>query len=219
MTDENESFDKRLAKVVGYNCKIAREIRGWTRKEAQQAIWQYQNPDMFPNRISELENGDKKIDLKTIFKLCEAYGCSSDFIFGFSDEYERNNLAAKHAGMVFQSVRSSVLEATEQICQNVSKSIMHLPPFQSELIKSSARQAVDTFKKHSHDLVFKAQYPDLLEAMNELSKNVVMFELFFAKQMRQIELSMMSLLEDDNDDTAANHKLTRQLSMPKSEKV
>ncbi len=219
MTDENESFDKRLFKVVGYNCKIAREIRGFTRREAQQAIWQYQNPDMFPNRISELESGDKKIDLKTIFKAAEAYGCSVDFLLGFSDEYERNNLAAKHAGMVFQSVRSSVLEATEQICQNVSKSITHLPPFQGELIKSSARQAVDTFKKHSHDLVFKAQYPDLLEAMNELSKNVVMFELFFAKQMRQIELSMMSLLEDDNDDTAANHKLTRQLSMPKSEKV
>lgn len=219
MIEENPSFDKRLYKVVGHNCKLAREIRGWNRKEAQQHIWQYKNPEIFPNRISELEVGDKKIDLKTVFKLCESYGCSADFILGFSDEFERNDLAAKHAGMVFQSVRSSVLEATEQICMNVSKSITHLPPFQGEMLKASARQAVNVFKKHSHDLAFKAQYADIMEAMEEVEKNVVMFELFFAKQMRQIELSMMSMLEDEREGVITNHKLTRKPQTKKPEKV
>lgn len=218
MTEENTSFEKRLYKVIAHNCRLAREIAGLTRIEAQNAIWQYRNDKMHPNRISELESGDKKIELKTIYRLCQVYGCSPEFIFGLSDEFEVNNLAAKYSGAVFQSVRSSVLEATEQICMNVSKAIHHLPPFQGEVLKTSARNAVDVFMAHSHDMVFKAKYPDVLEAMQTLEKNVVMFERYFARQMRQIEMSMMSLLDNDEDDTAS-HKMTKHIELIKPEKV
>lgn len=218
MAEENTSFEKRLYKVIAHNCKLAREIAGLTRIEAQNAIWQYRNDKMHPNRISELESGDKKIELKTIYRLCQVYGCSPEFIFGLSDEFEVNNLAAKYSGAVFQSVRSSVLEATEQICMNVSKAIHHLPPFQGEVLKTSARNAVDVFMAHSHDMVFKAQYPDVWEAMQTLEKNVVMFERYFARQMRQIEMSMMSLLDNDEDDTAS-HKMTKHIELKKPEKV
>lgn len=218
MSEENSTFDKRLYRVIAHNCKLAREIAGLSRIEAQNAIWQYKNDKMFPNRISELESGDKKIELKTIYKLCEVYGCSPEFIFGFSDEFELHNMAAKHSGMVLQSVRGAVLEAAEQICMNVSKSITHLPPFQGEMLKSSARKAVDIFDTHSHDLVFKSQYGDVLEVMKDLKKNVAMFEMFFAKQMRQMELSMMSLLQDGDDDEASM-KLTKHVELRKPEKV
>ncbi len=218
MSEENIAFDRRLYKVVAYNAKLAREIAGINRKDAMQLIWAYRNDKMFPNRVSELESGDKKIELKTVFKLCEAYGCSADFILGFSDEFERNNLAAKYSGMVFQSVRSSVLEATEQLCMNVSQSIKHLPPFQGELLKNSAKQLTEVIKKHSHDLAFKAQYADVLEAAKELEKNVAMFEMFFAKQMRQMELSMMNLLEN-NGDEMSSLKLTQNIEFKRSEKV
>lgn len=220
MTEENTSYEKRLYKVVAHNCKLAREIAGLTRIDAQNAIWQYKNDKMHPNRISELESGDKKIELKTIYRLCQVYGCSPEFIFGISDEFEINNLAAKQAGLVFQSVRASVLEATEQICVNMSKAITHLPPFQGEVLKASARHAVDVFRAHSHDLAFKAQYPDVLESMQALEKNVVMFERYFARQMRQIEMSMMSLLENDEDDLSSQ-KMTQHLAIDfkKPEKV
>lgn len=216
MSEANSAFDKRLYKVIAHNCKLAREIAGLTRIEAQNAIWEYKNDKMFPNRISELESGDKKIELKTIYKLCEVYACSPEFIFGFSDEFELNNLAAKQSGAVFQSVRSAVLEATEQLCSNVSKAITHLPPFQGEMLKSSARKAVDAFEAHSHDLAFKAQYGDVLEVMKDLKKNVAMFEMYFAKQMRQVELSMWNLLEDD---TESSMKLTKHFDVRKPEKV
>lgn len=214
MTEENTntSYDKRLYKVIAHNCKLAREIAGLTRIQAQNAIWAYKNENMHPNRISELESGDKKIELKTIYKLCQVYGCSPEFIFGLSDEFEINNLAAKHAGAVFQSVRAAVLESTEQICMNMSKAITHLPPFQGEVLKASARNAVDVFKAHSHDLAFKAQYSDCLEAMQLLEKNVVMFERYFARQMRQLEMSMMSMLDHDQDDTASM-KMTKYLEI------
>lgn len=218
MSEESSAFDKKLYKVVAHNCKLARGIAGLTLREAQKAIWNYNNDQMFPNRMSELESGNKKIELKTVYRLCEVYGCSPEFIFGFSDEFERGNLAAKHAGAVFQSVRSSVLEATEQLCMNVSKSITHLPPFQGEMLKNSARKVVDVFETHSHDLVFKSQYGDVLEVVADLKKNVVMFELFFAKQMRQMELSMMSMLEDGADETASM-KLTQHIETRKPEKV
>lgn len=220
MSEENIAFDRRLYKVIGHNAKLAREIAGLNRKEAMQLIWAYRNDKMFANRVSELECGEKKIELKTVFKMCEVYGCSADFILGFSDEFERNNLAAKYSGMVFQSIRGSVLEATEQLCMNVSKSINHLPPFQGELLKNSSKQLTEVIKKHSHDLVFKAEYADVLEAAKELEKNVAMFEMFFAKQMRQMELSMMSLLESENDgDEMSSLKLTHNIEFRKPEKV
>lgn len=218
MNEENLPFEKKLYKVVAYNLKLARDIAGLTRIEAQNSIWQYSNDKMFANRVSEMESGNKKIELKTIFKACETYGCSADFILGFSDEFERDNLAAKHAGMVFQSIRGSVLEATEQICINISKSITQLPKFEGEMLKTSAKQFIDILEQHSHDLASKGKYLDLLQAANELKKNVVQFEIFMAKQQRQLELSMMNLLENE-DDEISNRKLTRYIEMKKPEKA
>lgn len=218
MIEESLPIEKKIYKVVAYNLKLAREISGLTLRQAQTAIWGYRNEAMFANRVSEMESGNKKIELKTLFKACETYGCSADFIMGFSDEFERDNLAAKQAGMVFQSIRGSVLEATEQICMNVTHSITRLPKFQGEMLKTSARQLVDIFERHSHDLAFKGQYPDLVEAAHELKKNVVMFEMYMAKQQRQLELSMMSLLENE-DDAMSSRKLTQHIEMKKPEKV
>lgn len=218
MSDENLPFEKKLYKAVAYNLKLAREISGLTLRQAQTAIWGYRNEVMFANRVSEMESGNKKIELKTIFKACEVYGVSADFVLGFSDEFERDNLAAKQAGMVFQSIRGSVLEATEQICMNVTNSITRLPKFQGEMLKTSARQFVDIFERHSHDLAFRGQYSDMVESALELKKNVVMFELYVAKQQRQLELSMMSLLENEDDETSSR-KLTQHIEMKKPEKV
>lgn len=216
MTEESVKFDRKLYKAIGYNAKLAREIAGLDRKEAMRLIWAYRNDKMFANRVSELESGDKKIELKTVVKLCEVYGCSADFILGFSDEFERNNLAAKYSGMVFQSIRGSVLEATEQLCMNVSKSINHLPPFQGELLKNSSKQLSEVIKKHSHDLAFRGEYPDILDAARDLEQKVAMFEMFFAKQMRQMELSMMNLLDQGTEaDEMSSMKLTHDINFKK----
>ena len=223
MTEENlpserKIFEGKLYKAVAYNLRIAREISGLTAKEAQNLIWNYRDGTISANRISEMESGNKKIDLQYFFKACEIYNCSADFLLGFSDEFERDNLAAKHVGVVFQSMRSSVLEATEQLCMNVNNSITRLPKFEGEMLKTSARQLIDIVELHSQDWASKKQYSDLLQAVNELKKNVVMFELFFAKQQRQFELYMMDLLEN-GEDTTSNRKLTQYIEMKKPEKV
>ena len=45
-----------------------------------------------------------------------------------------------------------------------------------------------------------------------------MFELYVAKQQRQLELSMMSLLENEDDETSSR-KLTQHIEIKKPKKV
>lgn len=215
---DKKVLEEKLYKAVAYNLRLAREISGFTPRQAQSAIWNYKDEAMFANRVSEMESGNKKIDLKTFFKACETYNCSADFLLGFSDEFERDNLAAKNAGMVFKSIQGTVLEATEQLCINVSKSITHFPPFQGEMLKTSAKQLIDIFERYSHELASKKEYLDLLQAAYELKTNIAMFEIFFAKQQRQFELSMMSLLEE-GDDEEASVKLTKPIEVKKPKSV
>lgn len=217
-TDKEPFFcEKRLYKVVGENSRRAREIAGLSRREAQARVWRYNNVNMHPNRISEHEGGDKKIDLKTVFRMCIEYGCSADYLLGLSNEFERD-LAASYNGLVFNSVRGSVLEATEQICNNLNGILSRLPPFQGELLRSSAKNTVEAMDRVSGNLVFQGAYPDLVEAVEDLREKVKMFDQYFAKQMRIMELNMLDQI-NHKDDEAASVTMTHYQDVPKPEKV
>lgn len=215
--DKDSFFDeKRLYKVVGINAERARQIAGLSRKEAQQKIWRYKNPDMHPNRISELETGNKKIDLKTFYRISVEYGCSPDYLLGLSDEFERNT-AASYTGMVFNSVRGSVLEATDRICQQMSQVVRYLPPFQGELLRSSSRNMLDAIDRYSQDLAFRAGYPELIAQASELREAIQSFDMYLSKQMRIIELNMMDQIHH-RDDEMSNRNMTEYEDVPRSEK-
>jgi transcriptional regulator with XRE-family HTH domain len=223
----SENYEKQIRSVVGHNAKIAREIAGLTCKEAQKLIWGYKNEDMFANRISELESGRMKIELKIVHKLCEVYGCSADFIFGFSEEFEREDLVTKRTGLVFQSVQSAVLENTRVVCEQMSRALNNLPPMQGELLKGAARAVVDNVNDLRHDLAFRGQYPQLIDLTDEMSRRIVQFDTMLAKQMRYIEMSYMTMLEGsgepetgiDGKKFSTPRKLTKQVTQPKTLKV
>lgn len=217
-TEDKEAFfdEKRLITVVGINCLRAREIAGLTRKEAQARIFRYKNPDMFANRICEIETGNKKIDLKILYRMCVEYSCSADYLLGLSNDFERN-LASSYSGMVFNSVRGSVLEMTERVCTQMSEIVRFLPPFQGELLKNSAKNTVDTIDQHLHDLAFKGSYPDIVDAYNDLKAKVQMFDTFFAKQMRIMELNMLDQL-NHKDDELSSRTMTDYTALPEPEK-
>ncbi|OTG87827.1 helix-turn-helix domain-containing protein [Acinetobacter sp. ANC 3813] len=205
-TDAKE-FDRRLYACVGHNLQLAREISGLSRSDAMYQIWGYKNKNMSPNRISEMESGTNKIELRSVYKACVVYGCSPEFIFGFTDEFEMGNIEAKMAGLVFRSVRESVMDATSTICEGMAQSLRHLPPYQGELLRQSAKGCVDLALKYAHDMVFRAQYGDLLDAIYDLQTKTQQFDRYFARQMRQIELNMASMLDKDQD-TSATKKMT-----------
>jgi sigma54-dependent transcription regulator len=223
----SENYEKQVRSVVGHNAKIAREIAGLTCKEAQKLIWGYKNQDMFANRISELESGRMKIELKIVHKLCEVYGCSADFILGFSEEFEREDFVTKRTGLVFQSVQSAVLENTRIVCEQMSRALNSLPPMQGELLKSAARAVVDNINVLRHDLAFRGQYPQLIDLTDALSHRIVEFDKNLARQMRHIEMSYMTMLDGDGEpETGIDgkgfptpRKLTKQVPQPKPLKV
>lgn len=219
MKRANAFDDAEFAKVVGANCRTVRELNGYTRNQVMVKIWAYKNNQRFSNRVSELENGTKKMDISTLYRFCVEMNCSADFLLGLSNEVEIDNLEAKTAGRLYQSLRSSVLEATDQICANLSKSIRYLPPYQGELLKTSANSVVNIIERLNHDLAFRGQYAELIDACMELKNQVISFDRYTARQIRQIEMSMMSLIDQDGDDQSNGRMLNKSFVDIKSEKM
>lgn len=199
MKRSRSSEELELFRVIGHNCKTVRVTNGMTRASVMRTIWNYENNQKFNNRVSELESGTKKIDVHTLYRFCVEMNCSADYLLGLSTEMESDNLEAKTAGRIFQSIRSAVLDATDDICTSVSKTIRHLPPYQGELLKSSARNVIDIVLELKHDLAFRGQYGELIDAVQELNNNVMGFERYTSRQLRQVELSMIDILDDDDD--------------------
>lgn len=206
--------EKRLYKVVGENSRRAREIAGLTRRDAQKRVWGDGIDKMPPNIISIHEDGNKKIDLVTIYRMCIEYGCSADYLLGLSNEFERD-LAASYNGLVFNSVRGSVLEATTRICDNLNGLLDRLPPFQGELLRSSAKNTIEVINPLRGDASFTETYPTLLDAVDDLREKVQMFDLYFAKQMRIMELNMLDQIHH-KDDEAASVTMTDYQDVPNS---
>ena len=212
-----EAEEKELFQVVGHNCKLAREINGTTRAQLQDDVWGYENNQKHANRVSELESGNKRIELITLYRVCKTLGVSADFILGFSDDYERENLEAKTAGLVFYFFCSSVLEATDNICLTMSRAIQSLPSFQGEVLKSQAKHVVELVDKRSHDLMWCADNKDLVEAVQDLKTQIINFDKFFARQMRLIDVASMSQLE--SSDEGSNRRLTMSVQEVKTNKL
>lgn len=211
------NFDeKQLYKIVGENCRRARVICNLTMKEAQAKIWNYKNKEMHPNRMSELESGQKKIDLKILYLVAKTYGVSVDYLLGLSNDFE-NNPASSHCGLIFNSVRDSVLETTDRICSEMSRLMRHLPPYQGELLKDSAKNMNRVIYEAQLDLAFRAQYPHIIEAHHKLAEDVRMFETVIAKYMRMMELTMIDQI-NRKDSEIVSMTMSEKESIPNSEK-
>jgi len=209
MISSREREEKELFKLVAKKCKFAREVNGTTRKELLTSVWGYENNQKHANRISELESGGKRIELITLYRVCKALGVSSDFLLGLSPDFELDDYEAKTAGRVFQSVRSAVLESTEQICMQMSKAISSLPPIQGDVLRGHARNVVDIVDKYAHDIDWCSKHQDLMDAVIELNSAIMLFDKHFARQMRKIEMETMDLLDEDTLGLPARH-----ISMP-----
>ena len=205
MISSREREEKELFKLVAKKCKFAREVNGTTRKELLTSVWGYENNQKHANRVSELESGGKRIELITVYRICKALGVSSDFLLGLSPDFELDDYEAKTAGRVFQSVRSAVLESTEQICMQMSKAIGRLPPIQGDVLRGHARNVVDIVDKYAHDMDWCSKHPDLVNAIIELNHTIMLFDKHFARQMRFIEMATMELLDEDILDSPARH--------------
>ena len=186
--------EKRLYQVVAHNARRAREVNGFSRKTAQQRLFRYSNPNMHANRISEVEGGNKRIDLKLLYRMCIEYNVTSDFLLGLSDEFERNEAAA-YNGLIMNSVRGTVMEMTERVCMKMSGLMRHLPPFQGEALRSTAKDLLAVIDRLKLDMVFRSHYGELIDAAEEMRESVQNFDRYVARQMRIMESNMMDQID------------------------
>lgn len=208
------NFDeKKLWRVIGINARKARDIAGLTQQEAQQQIFNYENKQMHANRISELENGSKKVDVKVLYKMAIVYGCSVDYLMGISAEFERD-YAASHNGIIHQSMRGMMLEIGDRLSSNLSALISYFPPFQGEMLKGQARTMINLVNSKKHDMVFRAAYPDLIHASKELESALVMTEKVIARQMRIIESTMIEQIDAMDQQQIASMTSNLEASKP-----
>nr|WP_314367294.1 XRE family transcriptional regulator [uncultured Acinetobacter sp.] len=193
MTERNAK-DADLIRVVGENCRRAREWCGMNRTDAMQSIFNYRD-EKATNRICEIENGHKSVSVAVLYKMCLTYQCSADFLLGISNEIEPN-LAASQNGLIVESMRSTGLEIADRISETLTKQMSYLPKFQGELLASSAKHVYQKVTKYSHDLAFTGSYPDLIDAASQLNSHIKAFEITVAKYMRFIEMNAMQVLDD-----------------------
>ena len=100
---------------------------------------------------------------------------------------------------------------------NLNGLLDRLPPFQGELLRSSAKNVVETMERLQKNDEFSTKYPDLTDAVYDLREKVQMFDLYFAKQMRIMELNMLDQIHH-KDDEAASVTMTDYQDLPESEK-
>ncbi|MDH2636819.1 XRE family transcriptional regulator [Acinetobacter nosocomialis] len=194
ITTFRDSVDKeKLNKMIGENCKRAREWAGYSRAVAMRLIFGYSDEKQL-NRIVELEKGTKPISAQTLYKVSLAYKCSIDFIFGISNEIEPD-LAASHNGLILDTMRCTALEAVDQLSLAITKTMERLPKFQGAMLHIAAKNLVKEINNHKHDMAFVGLYPDLILSGSDLENQVRAFETMIAKYQRALELNMIEQME------------------------
>lgn len=215
-TDLDNFDEQKLWKVIGHNAKKAREFAGLTRGEAQALIFNYKNKEMHANRISEIESGNKKIDTKILYKMAVTYQVSMDYIMGLSCDPEFN-MAASHNGLLHESMRGMMLEIGDKLTGSLHALMQYFPPFQGEVLNTKAKQLIDAIKPHQHNLVFKSEYPQIIDATYNLLNAVRDFETYKARQCRLIEMQMVTHLDEVENKLVATMSNTQ--NTVKSEKL
>lgn len=203
MTERNAK-DADLIRIVGENCRRAREWCGMNRTDAMQRIFNYKD-DKATNRICEIENGHKAVSVAVLYKMCLTYQCSADFLLGISNEIEPN-MAASQNGLIVESLRSAGLEIADRISGTLTMQMAYLPKFQGELLATSAKHVHQIMTKYMHDLAFTGGYPDLIDASIQMNRQVQKFDITVARYMRFIEMNAMQVIDDYERD---NLTLTR----------
>lgn len=193
MTERNAK-DADLIRVVGENCRRAREWCGMNRTDAMQSIFNYKD-EKATNRICEIENGHKAVSVAVMYKMCLTYQCSADFLLGISNEIEPN-MAASQNGLIVESMRSAGLEMADRISETLTRQMAYLPKFQGELLATSAKHVYQIVTKYRHDLAFTGSYPDLIDASQQMNRHIQQFEIMVAKYMRFIEMNALQVIED-----------------------
>lgn len=186
--------DKKMAKVIGHNLKVARKLDNKTTKEVMRAVWAADPSSNNLNRISEIENGLTMPSPSVLVELVELYGCSLDYIYGLSPEFERDPTTGR-TGLIITSMRETGLDIGDAISRALVRLADNLPPLVGQSLLDAAKKCVHEFERCQHDLVFTSHYAQFFEAFNELRACTIAFDKQIARTLRLVDVTYDSALD------------------------
>lgn len=190
--------DKNMLKVIGQNLKVARQVSGRTTTEMMRLIWKAEPGEKNLNRISEIENGLQTPSLSVLVELAEIYGCSLDYIFGLSPEFERD-LIASQTGVVVTAIRETSMDMCDSMTRAVLGLIGNMPPVVGQALLDSAKRAVGEFERCQHDLVFTSHYKHFFELFDDLRNKTHDYDRQVARTFRLVSATYDSVLDREEE--------------------
>lgn len=190
--------DKNINKVIGHNLRTARKIANKTTKEVMRTIWGADPTSNNLNRISEIENGLLAPSNSVLVELAELYGCSLDYIYGLSPEFERD-LSAGKTGLIITAMRETGLDMADSLSKALVRLADNMPPLVGQSLLDASKKCVHEFERCRHDLIFLSRYSDFFEAFAELQKQTLAFDRQIARTLRLVDVTYESALDREEE--------------------
>lgn len=144
-TDSAFSFvqERRLVRgVIAERFVIARELNGWSQTEAAHALGFAKS-----GQLSLVEAGKKVPPLDLIARASEVFGVSTDFLFGLSDEADRDPRLARRAalrafiGAAVDGLADTLTDTGEKLIEAQAADVEPLATAAGRVIEAFARYA------------------------------------------------------------------------------
>ncbi|CAN7642295.1 helix-turn-helix domain-containing protein [Paraburkholderia terricola] len=135
--------DAETEKLMRERLIVARNLNSLDQKEAAAKLG-YKNS----SQLSKVESGDAPLPKSLLRKASLAYGVSSDWLLGLSNEPERDPQIAGQMA-VMRAVHASIVEHTQNVTAVMLRLASDQLPLESQLrlMLDAARRATQSFEK------------------------------------------------------------------------
>lgn len=195
--------DAETEKLMRERLIVARNLNSLDQKEAAAKLG-YKNS----SQLSKVESGDAPLPKSLLRKASLAYGVSSDWLLGLSNEPERDPQIAGQMA-VMRAVHAGVLEHTQNVTAVMLRLASDQLPLESQLrlLLDATRRAAQSFEKVCrHNSTFNDDIrggATLQHDIDEMIEVTVSVDQFLARRANLTEVrkpaASMPLFDDQQD--------------------
>ena len=159
---------KKLIKIVGQRMIMARELNGFSQKKAANLLG-YKNS----SKLSKIEKASdtNSVPFMLVHKASRVYKVSMDFLYGDSDEWERNPIEAQKSQVEQWLFHEFYIAQKEEAYRmnNVFKRVTEL----EQIISKSAARAIENVKTLERMIVINPGCEDDLKLLAKLQRLLI----------------------------------------------
>ncbi|MFM0432346.1 helix-turn-helix domain-containing protein [Paraburkholderia aspalathi] len=195
--------DAETEKLMRERLIVARNLNSLDQKEAAAKLG-YKNS----SQLSKVESGDAPLPKSLLRKASLAYGVSSDWLLGLSNEPERDPQIAGQMA-VMRAVHAGIVEHTQNVTAVMLRLASDQLPLESQLrtLLDSARRSIQSFEKVCRlNTTFNDDIrggASLQHDIDEMIEVMVAIDQFLTRRANLTEVrkpaSSMPLFDDQTD--------------------